>query len=112
MDFTITPEQQAFRKTVLDWAAKTVAPGAAERDRDGRWDPAVWSSFGEVGLAGLPVPEEHGGGGGSVIDCCLANEAIAEGGHDGGFNLSLGAHWVIGTVPIWLHGTRKEQATG
>ena len=37
------------------------------------------------------------------------NEALAEGGHDGGLGLSLGAHWVIGTVPIWLHGTPEQQ---
>jgi alkylation response protein AidB-like acyl-CoA dehydrogenase len=111
VDFSITDEQKAFRASVLDWAGDVVAPGAAERDRDGRWDPGVWKSFADFGLAGLPVPEQYGGGGASIIDCCLANEAIAEGGHDGGLNLSLGAHWVIGTVPIWLHGNEKQKQT-
>jgi alkylation response protein AidB-like acyl-CoA dehydrogenase len=110
VDFTITPEQEAFRRSVLAWARDVVAPGAADRDKQGRWDPAIWRSFGEQDLAGLPIPTELGGAGGSIIDCCLANEAIGEGGHDGGFNLSLGAHWVIGTVPIWLHGTPEQQA--
>ncbi|HWL35765.1 MAG TPA: acyl-CoA dehydrogenase family protein [Frankiaceae bacterium] len=110
MDFTITPEQEAFRRSVLAWARDVVAPEAADRDKQGRWDPAIWRSFGEQDLAGLPIPTELGGAGGSIIDCCLANEAIGEGGHDGGFNLSLGAHWVIGTVPIWLHGTPEQQA--
>ena len=109
MDFTITDEQKAFRQSVYDWAAATIAPGAAERDREGRWDPAIWKSLAEQGLAGLPIPEQYGGGGASIIDCCLANEAIAEGGHDGGFNLSLGAHWVIGSAPIWLHGTEEQK---
>jgi alkylation response protein AidB-like acyl-CoA dehydrogenase len=109
VDFSITDEQKAFRASVFAWAGDVVAPGAAERDREGRWDPGVWKSFADFGLAGLPVPEEYGGGGASIIDCCLANEAIAEGGHDGGFNLSLGAHWVIGTVPIWLHGTEEQK---
>ena len=109
MDFTITPEQTAFRTSVLDWARATIAPEAADRDKQGRWDPEIWRSLGAQGLAGLPIPEELGGAGASIVDCCLANEAIAEGGHDGGFNLSLGAHWVIGTVPIWLHGTREQQ---
>jgi acyl-CoA dehydrogenase len=109
VDFSITDEQQAFRRSVVEWAAATVAPGAAERDREGRWDPAVWKSFADFGLAGLPIPEEYGGAGASIVDCCLANEAIAEGGHDGGFNLSLGAHWVIGSAPIWLHGTEEQK---
>ena len=110
MDFTITPEQEAFRKSVFEWAREVVAPGAPDRDKAGRWDPAIWESLAAQELAGLPVPAEHGGAGASIIDCCLANEAIAEGGHDGGLNLSLGAHWTIGTVPIWLHGNAEQQA--
>ena len=110
MDFTITPEQEAFRRSVYEWASAVVAPEAPDRDKAGRWDPAIWESFAKQDLAGLPIPADLGGAGGSIIDCCLANEAIGEGGHDGGFNLSLGAHWVIGTVPIWLHGTPEQQA--
>ncbi len=91
-------------------AAEVVAPGAAQRDRDGRWDPDVWKRLAEAGVAGMPIPEELGGSGGSIIDCCLVNEALAEGGHDGGLGLSLGAHWVIGRVPIWLHGSQELQA--
>jgi alkylation response protein AidB-like acyl-CoA dehydrogenase len=109
VDFSLTEEQVAFRKSVLDWAAATVEPGARERDAESRWDAEVWKSFAAQGLAGLPIPEEYGGAGGSIMDCVIANEAIAEGGHDGGFNLSLGAHWVIGTVPIWLHGTEEQK---
>ena len=109
MDFSITDEQRAFTQTVKEWAAATLAPEAADRDKEGRWDPAIWKSLAANGLAGLPIPEEYGGAGASIIDCCLANEAIAEGGHDGGFNLSLGAHWVIGSVPIWLHGTEEQR---
>jgi alkylation response protein AidB-like acyl-CoA dehydrogenase len=107
MDFTITAEQQSFRDSVARWAADVVAPGAAERDRSGTWDPAVWKSLAAQGLAGLLIPEEYGGGGASIIDACLANEAIGEGGRDGGLTLSLGAHWVIGSLPIALHGTEE-----
>jgi alkylation response protein AidB-like acyl-CoA dehydrogenase len=105
MDFTITAEQQAFRDSVARWAADVVAPGAAERDQTGTWDPSVWKSLAAQGLAGLLIPEEYGGGGASIVDACLANEAIGEAGRDGGFTLSLGAHWVIGSLPIALHGS-------
>ena len=110
MDFTITPEQEAFRRSVFEWARDVVAPGAADRDKQGRWDPEVWRSLAAQDLAGLPVPVDRGGAGASIVDTCLANEAIGEGGQDGGLNLSLGAHWTIGTVPIWLHGTEAQQA--
>jgi alkylation response protein AidB-like acyl-CoA dehydrogenase len=109
MDFSISDEQRALKKSVTEWARATVLPGAADRDKEGRWDPAVWQSLAQQGLAGLPIPEHLGGGGGSIVDCCLVNEAIGEGGRDGGLTLSLGAHWVIGTVPIWLHGTEEQQ---
>ena len=110
MDFSITPEQQQLYDSMRRLASEVVAPGAADRDRDGRWDPDVWKQLAQAGVAGMPIPEEHGGSGGSIIDCCLVNEAIAEGGRDGGLGLSLGAHWVIGSVPIWLHGSPELQA--
>ncbi len=109
MDFSITPEQQALYASMRRLAREVVSPGAAERDRDGRWDPEVWKQLAAAGVAGMPIPAEHGGSGGSIIDCCLVNEAIGEGGRDGGLGLSLGAHWVIGSVPIWLHGTAEQQ---
>ena len=109
MDFSITEEQRAFRASVLQLARDVIAPGAAERDRDARWDPDVWKGLAAAGIQSLPIPEEYGGSGASIIDLCLANEALAEGGHDGGLNLSLGAHWVIGTMPIYLHGTEEQK---
>lgn len=109
MDFTRSPEQDAFFTATRELAAKVIAPGAAERDREGRFDRAVWNRMAAGGVVGLPIPEQYGGSGGSIIDCCIANEALGEGGRDGGFGLSLGAHWVIGMVPIWLHGTEEQK---
>ena len=109
MDFSRTPAQDALYASMQRLGREVIAPGAADRDRDGRWDPDVWKKLAAAGVAGLPIPELYGGSGGSVIDCCLVNEALAEGGHDGGLNLSLGAHWVIGSVPIWLHGTEQQR---
>jgi len=109
VDFSITPEQQALYDSMRRLAREVISPGAAERDHAGRWDPDIWKQLAAAGVAGMPIPVEHGGSGGSIIDCCLVNEAIGEGGRDGGFGLSLGAHWVIGSVPIWLHGTPAQQ---
>lgn len=105
MNLSFTDEQRQFYRTVFGLGQEVVAPGAAERDRDDRFDRDVWHKLAANGLMGLPVAEEYGGGSASIIDLCLAAEALAEGGRDGGLNLSLGAHWVIGTVPIWLHGS-------
>jgi alkylation response protein AidB-like acyl-CoA dehydrogenase len=107
VDFSLTPEQEQLYASMKRLAQEVIAPGAAERDKEGRWDPEVWKRLAAAGVAGMPIPEEYGGSGGSIIDCCLVNEALAEGGRDGGFGLSLGAHWVIGAVPIWLHGSEE-----
>jgi alkylation response protein AidB-like acyl-CoA dehydrogenase len=109
MDFSLTPEQEALYASMLKLAGDVIAPGAADRDKSGSWDMQVWKTCAQAGVAGMPIPEQYGGSGASIIDCCLVNEALAQGGHDGGFNLSLGAHWVIGAVPIWLHGTEEQK---
>ncbi len=109
MDFRHTEEQLAFYKSVKDFAGRIVAPGAHDRDVEGRFDREVWDAVGHFGLLGLPIPEEYGGSNADVITTCLALEALAEGGHDGGLGLSVGAHVTIGTVPIWLHGTEEQK---
>ena len=109
MDFRFSEEQLAFYKSVKDFAARVVEPGAHERDVEGRFDRNVWTALGEFGLLGLPIPEEYGGSGADIITTCLALEALAEGGHDAGLGLSVGAHITIGTVPIWLHGTEEQK---
>ena len=109
MDFRHSEEQLAFYKSVEDLAASVVEPGAHERDVEGRFDRDVWDAVGDFGLLGLPIPEEYGGSGADIITTCLALEALAEGGHDAGLGLSVGAHLTIGTVPIWLHGTEEQK---
>lgn len=109
VDFELSEEQHAFMRSVREFAAETVAPGASERDREGRFDRDVWDSCGRFGLCGLPVPEEHGGSGADVVTTGLGLEALAYGGLDAGLNLSLGAHLTIGAMPIALHGTEQQK---
>ena len=109
MDFGHSREQLEFYASVKNFASSVVAPGAHERDVEGRFDREVWDRLGDFGLLGLPIPEEHGGSGADIITTCLALEALAEGGHDAGLGLSVGAHITIGTVPIWLHGTDEQK---
>jgi alkylation response protein AidB-like acyl-CoA dehydrogenase len=109
MDFNHTAEQLAFYDSVKSFAAEVVEPGAHDRDVESRFDRDVWDAVGAFGILGLPIPEEYGGSGADIISTCLALEALAEGGHDSGLGLSVGAHITIGTVPIWLHGTEEQK---
>ncbi len=109
MDFALSDEQQAFFKSLADFARRVIEPEAGERDRDGRFDRDVWDRLGQQGLCGLPVAERWGGSGADALTTCVALEALAYGGHDAGLMLSLGAHLVIGAKPIELHGTEEQK---
>ncbi len=109
MDPRLTEEQEAFAASVRAFAREHVEPGVVERDRVGTWDHEVWKRVADFGLAGLPIPEEYGGGGADVLTTGLALEALAYGGRDAGLNLSLGGHLTIGAMPIALHGTAEQK---
>src|SRR3712207_3427788 len=109
MDFSLSPEQESFYKSVADFASRVVEPDAGERDRAGSFDRDVWNKVGEPGLCGLPLSEEYGGSGADCVTTGLAIEALAYGGRDAGLLLSLGAHLTIGAKPIDLHGTEEQK---
>jgi alkylation response protein AidB-like acyl-CoA dehydrogenase len=109
VDFSLSSEQEALYKSVAEFAREVVAPEAGERDREGRFDRAVWDKCAEMGLTGLPIPAEYGGQGADALTTGVALEALAYGGHDAGLLLSLGAHLTIGTLPIYLHGTEEQR---
>lgn len=109
MDFRLSEEQQSFARTIEEFSAQHVAPGAMDRDKEARFDRDVWNKLAEVGLLGLPVPEQYGGSGADCLTTGLALEALQYGGRDSGLNLSLGAHLTIGCMPIALHGTEAQK---
>ncbi len=109
MDFSFTEEQKLLKQQAIEFAQKEIAPGAAERDEEARFDRDVWDKAAELGYMGLPFPEEYGGSGASVIDTCVLGEALGYGGLDSGFCLSWGAHVVIGGVPIWQLGNEEQK---
>jgi len=109
MDFRLTNEQQALVQMVERFAREKVAPGAAERDSNNKWDESLWQEMGELGFLGLPVPEEYGGSGAGAVTCLAALEAFCKGGKDAGLFLSWGAHLFLCAVPIWLHGSKEQK---
>jgi butyryl-CoA dehydrogenase len=109
MDFSFTEEQKLLKQQVIEFAQKEIAPGAAERDEEARFDRDVWDKAAALGYMGLPFPEEYGGSGASVVDTCVVGEALGYGGGDWGFTLSWGAHVVIGGVPIWQLGNEEQK---
>ncbi len=109
MDFSLTEEQIMFKKEVVRFARKELAPRAAEHDLEAKFDWESWRKLGEFGILGLHFPEELGGSGADVLTCVLAGEALGEAGICGGLSLSYGAHTYLCADTIFAHGTDQQK---
>src|SRR2546430_16978468 len=79
MDFTLNEEQQAIRDTCREFAEQEIKPLAEEMDRTGEFPYELVRKMGELGLLGLPFPEEYGGLGADFLSYCIAAEEISRG---------------------------------
>jgi len=109
MDFDLTTEQQAVRDLCRDFAREVVAPAAEDLDRHHKFGYDVVRQMGELGLFGLPFPEEHGGAGGDFLSLCLAIEEISRA--DTGVGITLEAAVCLGAAPIHDFGTQAQKDT-
>ena len=66
VDFDLTPKQELIRETVRTFARERVEPVAADLDASGSFPYELVSELGELGLMGLPIPEQYGGAGGDT----------------------------------------------
>jgi butyryl-CoA dehydrogenase len=110
MEFGFTEEQRIFREQVLQFSRKEIAPLGEEWDLRGEFCWEAWRKMGDYGLLGLHFPEHYGGAGADVTTACVAGEALAEGGGDGGLTLSWGAHTYLCGDTILQHGTSEQKA--
>ena len=107
MDFDLSDEQRLLRDTVREFALAEVAPVAEELDREKRFPYEIVAKLGELGLMGIPFPQEYGGGGGDSLGYALAVEELAR--VDSSVAITLCAHTSLGTQPIYLFGTEEQK---
>jgi short-chain 2-methylacyl-CoA dehydrogenase len=107
MDFELTDEQRLLRDTVRDFARNEVAPVAEELDRTKSFPYEIVAKLGELGLMGIPFPEDYGGGGGDTLSYALAVEELAR--VDSSVCITLAAHTSLGTMPIHLWGSDEQK---
>ena len=105
--FELSPEHEAFRKTVRDFAEREVAPYVARWDREHHLPIHVVRAMGELGLFGLVVPEEYGGSGGDFTSLCVAIEEL--GRVDQSIGITLEAGVGLGINPILTYGTDEQK---
>jgi butyryl-CoA dehydrogenase len=109
MDFRLSEEQELIRQTAREFAQARVAPIAAEIDQQERFPIETVRQMGELGLMGINVPTEYGGGGADFVSHALAMEEISR---------ACAAHGVIMSVhnslvcwPISQFGTEQQKRT-
>jgi alkylation response protein AidB-like acyl-CoA dehydrogenase len=104
----ISAEQAEFYDIACQFASK-LDDGVIARDAEGIFWREAWERCAEFGIQGLPVPEEHGGGGADVVTTMLGLEALGYGCTDNGLVFSINAHMWTSEIPIWVYGSPEQQ---
>ena len=107
MDFDLTDEQRSFQTLVREFAEEVVAPAAAGYDEREEFPLEVVKRMGELGLFGIPFPEEYGGQGGDLVTFCLCLEEIAR--WDSSVAITLEAAVGLAANPIYRFGTEDQK---
>ncbi|MFS0750269.1 acyl-CoA dehydrogenase [Oceanobacillus sp. 1P07AA] len=107
MNFQLTEEQEMLRKMVRDFAEKEVAPTASERDEEERFDRSIFDQMAQLGLTGIPWPEEYGGIGSDYLSYVIAVEELSRVCASTGVTLS--AHLSLASWPIFKYGTENQK---
>lgn len=105
MDTALTEVQGMIRDTVRELARKEFLPRAAHVDESGEFPWDNFKKLAELGLTGIPIPEEYGGAGADTLSMAIALEEIARA--CGSTCLTLAAHTSLGTMPIFLFGSEE-----
>jgi short-chain 2-methylacyl-CoA dehydrogenase len=104
---TLPKEYEDLRDTVADFARTVVAPVSAKHDEEHSFPYEVVAKMAEMGLFGLPFPEEYGGMGGDYFALSLALEELGK--VDQSVAITLEAGVGLGAMPIYRFGTEEQK---
>ena len=107
MNFDLAPEQQDFVTTIRDFVDTEIRPNAERWDEEAELPMEAVKQMAELGLFGLPFPEEYGGSGGDFLTLCLAIEEIAR--SDSSLAITLEAAVGLGAMPIYKFGSEEQK---
>jgi short/branched chain acyl-CoA dehydrogenase len=107
VDLDLSPEHELIRDTVRAFARDRIAPVAEELDREGRFPYDLVAELAELGLMGIPIPEEYGGAGADTLSYAIAIEELTR--VDSSVAITVAAHTSLGTMPILLYGSEEQK---
>ena len=107
MDFSLTEDQKMLKAMLRDFAKKELEPVAAQIDETEEFPAEQVRKIADLGLMGLTIPEEYGGGGKGMIEFCLAVEVLTQACTAAAavFRISLS----LAITPIRLYGTDEQK---
>jgi alkylation response protein AidB-like acyl-CoA dehydrogenase len=107
LNFDLDQEHELVRSTVREFAQDRVAPVAEELDREGRFPYDLVAGMAELGLMGMTIPEEYGGGGADTLAYAIAVEELTR--VDSSVAITMAAHHSLGTLPIFYFGNEEQK---
>jgi butyryl-CoA dehydrogenase len=107
MDLTLSPEHELLRKTLRDFLAKEVEPVIDEHEKARRFPTEIVNKLGEMGMLGIPFPEEEGGAGLDTLAYAIAIEELSR--VWGSLGIIVAAHTSLGCNPLHLAGTQEQK---
>jgi butyryl-CoA dehydrogenase len=107
MNFDLSDEQRLIQQTVREFAQAEIAPRAEEMDRTHQFPYDLVARMAELGLMGLPYPEQYGGAGADTVSYALAVEEVSRA--DASVGITLAAHVSLGSAPFYLFGTERQK---
>ncbi len=106
-DHRLSPEHEALRKTIAEFAREVAAPVVGDYYERGEFPYDLVAQLGRMGVFGLPLPEEHGGMGGDYFALCLVLEELAR--VDSSLAITVEAAVSLGLMPIYRYGSGQQQ---
>jgi len=107
LGFDLGEEHVLLRDTVRQFALERVAPVAEELDREKRFPYDLVAEMAELGLMGMTIPEEYGGGGTDTLAYAIAVEELTR--IDSSVAITVAAHHSLGTLPIYYYGSDEQR---
>ncbi|MEA3318944.1 MAG: acyl-CoA dehydrogenase family protein [Bacillota bacterium] len=107
MNFDLTAEQAMIKKTIREFSDEVVAPGALQRDRDKKFPVEVFQQLSQLGMMGLPFPEEYEGAGADTVSFAIVVEELSRA--CGSTGITYSAHVSLGGAPLNLFGTEEQK---